>query len=130
MPDLLLQGVAWLHQFRKQNLVESVDVDQDGVLYSGIDMTVGREESIAAELLGAAILDARSQDFIAEPKDFAARGMREPERGDKIYRNVEGMRIEYEVMPDGDEPHFRPVSRYRLAWRIHTKRTDLTAIAP
>lgn len=123
MADLIRDGVAWLHRFRKTNLVESVDVDQDGTLYHGLNMTIGREESNAVDIAGNVIMNARSQDFIADPNDFTARGMREPERGDKIFRTVEGTRIEYEIMPNEGEPPYRPVSRYRLAWRIHTKRT-------
>ena len=123
MVDILRDGVVWLHQFRRQNLVQPVVYHRNDLSFP-LDATLGLEGTDANNDLAAAIFNIRRLDFIFDVKEFRATGMGEPARFDNIVWKTEGEQITFEVVGDGNEPPFRFVSRYRLAWRVHTVRKE------
>jgi hypothetical protein len=121
--DVTRRGVDWLHEKRKQNLVESV-VYRRGTLSETLDATILRAGSVSEEF--GLIIDSREQDFLVDFSDMAYFGFGEPLRGDEVTRTVDGTEITYEVAGRDGEPPARPADRYRQAWRIHTNRLEIS----
>ena len=121
--DIIRRGVDWLHRKRKQYLVESV-VYVRGDRSEVLDATIARAGSVSEEF--GLIVDSREQDFIVDFNDMVYYGFGEPQRGDEITRTIGEEVITYEVAGRDSEPPSRSTDRYRMAWRIHTNRLEIT----
>ncbi len=117
--DYVRRGVEHLQDYRSRKLVETCKYVQGGVLFEGVHLTPAQATSESDDDLGI-IINSRLIDFLADPSEFSSKGIEKPQRGDRVIRTVQGEEIEYEVMGGGNEPPWRPMSRYRMAWRIHT----------
>jgi hypothetical protein len=119
--DAVRKGVRWLQQYRQRKLVVSCSYVQNGTLVENVELTLAHDASTQEH--DDIIFDWRDQDFLVSPSHFAEKELAEPQRGDMIIREVDSQQIEYTVSSSGNEPSFRPMSRYHLGWRIHAKRT-------
>ena len=126
--DILAESVAWLHQFRAKNLVEPVTYMRGTASFT-VDATPALEESTLANDVGV-FMNTRRQDFLINLHELMRNGIDEPERGDLIVRQVDHLEVTYEVCSDGDEPVWRPMSRYWTDVRIHAIRinTEVTTL--
>lgn len=124
--DVLLRGVTWLQNFRQRQLVESCQYVQDGTKYSNVNLTVALDASNSET--DDIVLNFRQQDFLVSPSHFEEKGIDKPKRGDRILRNVGSEQMEYDVVSTETEPHYRPMSRYHLGWRIHTVRKRIGSV--
>ena len=119
--DVLRKGVNWLQNYRQRQLTVACKYVQNGTITENVNFTLAHDASNQEH--DDIIFDWRDQDFLVSPSHFDEMGLSKPKRGDLIIRDVGSEQIEYQVMSSGNEPPYRPMTRYHLGWRIHTKRT-------
>ena len=124
--DHVQKGVQWLQRYRQNKLVQTCRYVQRGVVYENVQLTLAHDASTQEN--DEIIFDWRDQDFLVSPSHFAELGLSEPQRGDLVIRIVGNQEIEYVVTSSGNEPPFRPMSRYHEGWRIHTKRSRVGSL--
>ncbi|OPZ26315.1 MAG: hypothetical protein BWZ02_02077 [Lentisphaerae bacterium ADurb.BinA184] len=115
MPDILQDGIAWLHRRRAEHMASPATYVRAGQA-GGVTVHVTASQ-IRCERLDAAGLpvEACAMDFIASAAELTA----DPEPGDTIL--FAGRRCEVTAL--GGEPCWRWTDAGRLARRIHTRDT-------
>jgi len=113
MPDMLKNGLAWLHEKRKEHLSRTVTYRR-GSLEREINASPGdsRFDQVDEET-GGIVRQIHTRDWIVGVEDMEEFG--KPESGDQV---IDGGK-QYDVCPIGDEPQFRLIDD-GIAYRIHS----------
>lgn len=121
--DLLAQGHAWLDRQRRAYASQDVRYARGADVLASVPATIGRTLFDLTDADGV-VTRAESRDFIITAADLIlpTAGSIEPKVGDKI---TEGGFV-YEVLPFGNEPHWRWGDPARVSLRIHTKQIGTT----
>jgi hypothetical protein len=120
MSDLLAQGSAWLESQRKQFATRPATYRR-GVLTVVVLATIGRTEFEQDDGYGV-IVQSQSRDYLIDAEDLILGGEQTmPARGDWIEETAGGTTYRYEVLPIGNQQHWRYSDPYRQTLRIHTK---------
>ena len=119
MADLLRAGAAWLAgQFKAS--ASTTCAYKRGAYTSQFSATVGRSMFEAATQNG--VVEAwESRDYIVLTADLP---YGEPQRGDLIIEELDGVSTFYEVVTPRGVPLFHYADPFRDMVRIHTKQTD------
>ena len=117
---MLEAGSNWLQQQRKKHATRTVDYRR-GMETVSVEATVGRTQFEQDDGAGV-IVRTEVRDYLIDTIDLVIGGVQVlPNRGDQIEEMVDGKLFIYEVMPIGQEPHWRYSDPYRKTLRIHTK---------
>jgi hypothetical protein len=93
---------------------------QRGVVFEDVHLTPALENAETNDDTGV-IFNTTRRDFLASPTEFAAKGIANPQRGDRVVRRIEGVDHEFEVVSTIGEPPVRYMTRYQKTWRIHAQ---------
>lgn len=124
MADMLARGAAWLASRQRDYASRSVSYVRSGVTYT-LPAMVARTEW-EQDVGDGVIVKTETADWIFPAAEFAAAGIGDPQRGDRVFDDsIAGRRLIYEVMPPGSggsaEPCWRYTDRHRKQLRIYTK---------
>jgi hypothetical protein len=122
MTDMLRDGVAWLHDQRKQRMASTVTYQRGN---DSVDLKATRGETQIDEASGDAEVHGAMADWLITPGDLDfGSGVVRPKRGDTITDVHNGVTKVYEVMPVLSGEVWRFSDPHGEAIRIHTKRTS------
>ena len=140
--DILQDATRFLAKKIQEIVGQTVTVVQGENSYD-LTVTVAYDESTSEETVGI-IYNARALDFLVNLDDLETQGMRDFVRGDKFIWTIEHKDTdedeneiivrtstrEFEAVSDGNEPVWRPDSRYMNWARVHTKRINYERVEP
>lgn len=126
MSDLLQTGLAWLASQLKQHASRPVTYVR-GNDSAVVQATPAKTEFEQSDTHGFKT-DSEIRDFLIATADLVLAGVTVlPERGDLI-RDTDGQTVHvFEVVPVGNEPHWRYSDPYRNLLRIHVREIDSEA---
>jgi hypothetical protein len=120
MTDLLDKGSAWLEGQRKKHATREVTYRR-GANAVVVKATIGRTLFEQDDGAGV-IIRTQVRDYLIDSADLVLGGQPTlPEKGDRIDETDAGQKYVHEVLPLGNEPHWRYSDPYRRTLRIHTK---------
>lgn len=120
MPNLLKTGSDWLQSQQDAHATSPV-VYGRGAETVTVNAIIGRTEFDAADEYGITIR-TESRDYLILAADLILDGsVVLPERGDTITETDGDFTLVYEVLPIGNQPHWRYSDPFRKRLRIHTK---------
>jgi hypothetical protein len=119
MPDMLSTGANWLTDQLRSYASVTVAYVRNGNTAT-VPATIGSSTFESAD--GNGIVEQwESRDFIVKVAELP---YGEPYRGDRIYEELGGVSMIYEVATPRGVPLFRYADAFQTAVRIHTKRVD------
>ena len=122
MGDIMASGAAWLTDQLQANVAQPVSYLRDGAILA-ILATFGRKLLAIDDGIGSLRLEMTDCDFIVPAAALQIDGIRfEPERGDTVTLNRNGVTEVYEVLPFGSEQPWGWCDPFGEMMRIHTKR--------
>lgn len=120
MANLLKTGSDWL-QSQQQSHATSEILYRRGEHSVALDAIIGRTEYEATDEYGITI-QTESRDYLPLAADLILDGEETlPQIGDTIEETDGDRTIVYEVLPIGQQPHWRYSDTFRKRLRIHTK---------
>ena len=127
MTNLFETGASWLAGQLKTHA--SVDVTYvRGADQVMVKATIGKTEFEIDDGSGV-IVRIQSRDFLVHTADLVLTGTQTlPVAGDLIRETQGASTFVYEVMPPGNEPHYRYSDPFRKLLRIHTKHVATESI--
>jgi hypothetical protein len=121
MSNFLREGRNWLADTREQELSDEVTYSRPA-LGSVVVQSMRGETVQDLEDESGFLIRAESRDFIIKRNQLRINDtLIEPEEGDEIIEERDGVTLTYEVASIGSEPHHRFADPFRLQYRIHTK---------
>lgn len=120
MANLLKTGSDWL-QAKQQDYATSEILYRRGDHSVTLDAIIGRTEYEATDEYGITI-QTESRDYLPLAADLILDGeVTLPQIGDTIKETDGEVTVVYEVLPIGQQPHWRYSDTFRKRLRIHTK---------
>ena len=121
MADQLRIAQQWLADQLERRMSREVTYQQ-GNTSIVVSATVGRTLLKLEDNYGGIQLVWTDRDYLIPSSALVAAGQGiVPKAGDRVIDENDSPTTEYEVMPYGDEPVFRPSDPYGIILRIHTK---------
>ena len=119
MPDMLRSGVAWLAAEMKSSASTTCAYKR------------GANTSQVAAAIGSSMFESQNQSGVVESweaRDYIVQTADlpygEPQRGDMIIEELDGVSTFYEVVTPRGVPLFHYADPFRTMVRIHTKQVD------
>jgi hypothetical protein len=124
MANLLKTGSDWLQSQQDAHATSSVVYGRgagSGADTVTVNAIIGRTEFDASDEYGITIR-TESRDYLILAADLILDGETVlPERGDTITETDGDFTLVYEVLPIGNQPHWRYSDPFRKRLRVHTK---------
>lgn len=121
MVDMLARGAARLATRQRDYASREVAYVRGGVTYTLPAMAARTEWE--QDVGDGVIVKTETADWIFPAAEFAAAGIGDPQRGDRVFDDsIAGRRLIYEVMPPSVDQHpWRYTDRHRQQLRVFSK---------